>query len=216
MNTDIPDRNNSREFAKHISEVTAAFAEGKKVEYRWLPNGTDRRGGEWKPVTAYMGTHWSFMKCDYRIALEPPKEQWKPYTFETAPMTVKAKRKGHTMSDVARLTGGEDQGFWFNGTYYTFQRALNELEQLDGTPLGVKVESEPEWPKYVRGIENGLLIRFNADGSEDARYASKPDKWDRHVSSYGIDKYISGKMGSSYTRITAAEAAELLGKDGSK
>lgn len=202
MTTQIPDRANARDFARYISEVTAAFAEGKEVEFRHF--GSD---GEWSIAPNPL---WDNHSYDYRIAPEPPKEQWQPYTFETAPMTMKAKRKGHAMIDVARLTGGGDQGFWFNGTYYTFQRALDELEQLDGTPLGVKVESE-DWPRWYYSEDTKELWSVNEN--REVRWWLLGTYNQNQKSNRTAEEVMSETF---CTRITAAEAAELLLKGGAK
>lgn len=146
---------------------------------------------------------WNWDDFDYRIAPEPPKEQWRPFTFETAPMHTKARKKSMPQDvGVAELLV---DGFLFDLDIYSFQRALDELEQLDGTPLGVKVESE-EWPKlYVNRSRRTVWTITETSGS-----------W----------KDIDGNMGISgcrpedfnpdgYYRITAAEADELL-KGGAK
>lgn len=138
----------------------------------------------------------------------------KPWDFTTAPPIVKARRKSDVKVDVAILTGNGDKGFWFASQFYSFSRALDELEQLDGTPLGVKVESEPEWPKYVYKDDIHLLTRFNEDGSEEAIFTHRPDEWAFQSNNRRIENFLAEY---SVRRITAAEAADLLtGKDGAK
>lgn len=203
MTTQIPDRSNSREFARHISIVTAAFTEGKKVEYRWRSVSADRNPGQWQALFEDRPPAWNFEACDYRIAPEPPKEQWLPFTFETAPMMAKARRKCDRFTNCTLLC---NSGFAFGGLLYPFQRAFDELEQLDGTPLGVKVESEPEWPRWFLTEETKSLWRYDSEDSATF-YANRGDNFFEQKT-----EILPGMDNKYLTNITAAEAAELLAK----
>jgi hypothetical protein len=199
MNTNIPDRSDAKAFRMYAAKVMQSDGPWE-ISYRGRDQWEDCDG---EPV-------WSWCGYDYRIAPEPPREQYQPYTFTTAPMHIKARLKSESTIDVAHLTGiGSHQGFWFDGALYSFARALEELEQLDGSPLGMEVRAESEWPKWFHQDRKYI---WRMDGPEEGQYFEEGIKQKSYIT---VQQFENNP--ERYTRITAEEAAELLaGKGGAK
>lgn len=118
-----------------IAVMQAALA-GKKIECNRTLAG---HLADWQPTTQ---PAWDWGRYDYRIAPEPERPKYRPWTQNEIPFWVVLKHKNSswigliTSSDKAAVVLGSDQ------KCTSFQCLLDNYTLLDGTPCGVLEEAQ--------------------------------------------------------------------------
>lgn len=141
---------------EHFIACLRAGLEGKTVEY------LHPETGRWIKFEAQDCSYDAFRRYENRIAPEPPKVT--PYTFETAPMIERVRRKDgrafgliYALPNYAMLQWSSS-----DSANYTYDEASTQLEFLDGRPYGIVQEPESEWPKWV--FNQGSKELWRCDG----------------------------------------------------
>lgn len=212
MNTEQKiDRSDARAFAKYISEVTAAFVDGKKIEYFDLhyPNNG------WLHTT---DPRWEWRMYDYRVAPTPEQPTHMPYTFETAPHMMKLRRKSDGKLFGAEAYPGDVciADLASNGRLIKYADLLRDFTHLDGSVCGTPVADwREQWPKYFvhrdrGGFDDGHYVRLDNPATCECAvyvgpYGSRLDSvWTHEKCKQFTDSGI-------WVQIPASEALKLTG-----
>ena len=110
-------------------QVVKAAEEGKGVEV-W-----ESETGKWRTKKHDRWRSTSF----YRIAPEPPKPEYVPFTADDWEMFVGNPilwKNGDIYRLITEFCLGE---VLFDGTWYSYQYALDNLTFMDGSPFGKKI-----------------------------------------------------------------------------
>lgn len=110
-------------------------------EKDWRNLSVDSPGFNFGPMPDSV-PHRTLFSREQLAALDAPKPKWVPYTFETAELSIKAKRKCdgalcriNTRPDCAVVLLADDEAI--SGTY---EYLLANFIHLDGTPFGMEVK----------------------------------------------------------------------------
>lgn len=199
--TEIPDRSDRRAFELYRHSIEMANLEGKELERL----DRDARDAKWVSRGDSRGCQLDWSRYDYRLAPEAPKVA--PWTFETVPVGAVVKVKSG-VSIRALITEASKAAVRLGGPWYPYEDVLDNFEQLDGSPCGTVQQSD--WPRYWHNSDRNLVVRFQEDGSNSARFVSRPDEWEK--TNYEANSIGKGSSWGTWRQITPAEAQALIRK----
>lgn len=132
----------TREEAKELLPIIKAFAEGKEIQYRTCSD-------KWEDIKENERVNFTSPPSDYRIKPEPKYRPFKNQE-ECWDEMLKHQPFGWIRNNDAQhlynidSIGHNSNGIYINKSLLYFDTAFNTCNFVDGTPFGIKEESDEQ------------------------------------------------------------------------